>query len=62
MALHQTTLVQRVAAHQDLVRALLIATGVIAGMILLTAVFGMTRMGPSFDLVPDPAHLAGLPF
>jgi hypothetical protein len=31
-------------------------------MIALTAVFGVGQTGPSYDLVPDPAAAAGLPF
>jgi hypothetical protein len=62
MALHQPTLAQRIASHQDLLRVLLITAGVIAAMIVLTVVFGVNRIGPSFDPVIDPAHLSSLPF
>lgn len=61
MTLHQSTLGQRIAPYEDLLRALLIVVAVIAVMLVATAVFGVARTGPSFDIVPDPAGL-GLPF
>jgi hypothetical protein len=61
MALHQTTLGQRVASYQDLVRVLLIVAAVIVLMLVATAIFGVQQTGPSYEIVPDPAGL-GLPF
>ena len=60
MALHQSTLAQRVASHQ-LVLALLVLVAVIAVMLVATAILGVARIGPSYEIVPDPAGL-GLPF
>ncbi len=42
--------------------ALLIATLIVAVMLLATAVLGIQVNGPSYDIVPDPAGLSGLPF
>jgi hypothetical protein len=61
MALHQTTLGQRVASHQDLVRVLLVVAAVIVLMLVATAFFGVQQTGASYEIVPDPAGL-GLPF
>jgi hypothetical protein len=61
MALQQSTLGQRVASHQQLLLALLVFVAVIAVMLVATAIFGVTRIGPSYEIVPDPAGLA-LPF
>ena len=62
MALHQATLGQRRASHQDLVRVLLIIAAVIVLMIVMTAIFGVQRAAPSYQIVPDPAGGLGLPF
>ena len=62
MALQQTTLGQRAASIPALARALLTLAAVIVAMIVLTAVFGVGQTGPSYDLVPDPAAAAGMPF
>jgi Na+/proline symporter len=62
MALQQTTLGERATSFEDLVRVLLIIAAVIVVMIALTAVFGVGQTGPSYDIVPDPAAAAGLPF
>jgi hypothetical protein len=62
MALHQSTLGQRVASHQDLVRVLLIVAAVIVLMLVMTALFGVHQTGPSYQIVPDPAGGLGLPF
>jgi len=62
MALQQTTLGERAASFEDLVRVLLIIAAVIVVMIALTAVFGVGQTGPSYEIVPDPAAAAGLPF
>jgi ABC-type transporter Mla subunit MlaD len=62
MALQQTTLGDRAASFQALVRVLLVLAAVIVAMIALTAFFGVGQTGPSYDLVPDPAAAAGLPF
>jgi hypothetical protein len=62
MALHQSTLGQRIASNQDLVRALLIVAAVIVLMLVMTAIFGVQQTGPSYEIVPDPASGLGLPF
>lgn len=62
MALQRSTLGQRDASYQDLVRAVLIAAAVIVLMLVLTAVFGVQQTGPSYQIVPDPASGLGLPF
>jgi len=61
MALHQLSLAQRVASHQDLLRVLLVVAVVLL-MLVLTAVFGIHQGVPSYQIVPDPAGGAGLPF
>ena len=60
MSLHQSTLGQRIAPYEDLLRALLIVVAVIAVMLVATVVFGVARTGPSIEIVPDPA--GALPF
>jgi ABC-type transporter Mla subunit MlaD len=62
MALQHTTPGQRAASFQALGRVLLVLAAVIVGMLVLTVVFGVGQTGPSYDLVPDPAAAAGLPF
>jgi hypothetical protein len=62
MALQKTTLGERATPFEDVVRVLMIIAGVIVVMIALTAVFGVGQTGPSYELVPDPAAAAGLPF
>ena len=62
MALQQTTLGRRAASLQTPVRVLVVLAVVIVAMIALTAIFGVGQTGPSYDLVPDPAAAAGLPF
>jgi hypothetical protein len=61
MALHQSTIGQRVASHSDALLAILVFVAIIAAMLVATVVFGVARTGPSYDIVPDPAGL-GLPF
>lgn len=61
MALHQSSLAQRVASHQDLLRVLLVVAVVLL-MLALTAAFGIHQGVPSYQIVPDPAGGAGLPF
>ena len=46
----------------DLVRILLIVVAVIALMLVLTAIFGVSLPGPSYQITPDPAAGMGLPF
>ena len=60
MALHQTTLGERAASNQDLVRVLLFVAAVIIVMAIATATMGLLQTGPSLEIVPDPA--LGLPF
>jgi len=62
MALHQTGLGQRIESREDLVRILLIVAAVIVLMLVMTVAFGVHQAGPSYQLVPDPAGAAGLPF
>ena len=62
MALHQRTLGQMAAAHQDLLRVLLIVAAVLVVMLVATAIFGVQQTGPSYEIVPDPAGGLGLPF
>ena len=54
-----STLVQRVGQHQDLVRVLLMLVAVVAVMAVLTAIFGVTHSGPSYDIIPDPGAALG---
>ena len=42
--------------------ALLIAAAIVALMLLLNVIFGVQGSGPFYDIVPDPAGWAGLPF
>ncbi|HEX7471757.1 MAG TPA: hypothetical protein VF323_01645 [Candidatus Limnocylindrales bacterium] len=62
MALHQSTLAQRVASYPDLLRALLIVAAVIVLMLVATVIFGVHDTGSAYDIVPDPASGVGLPF
>ena len=62
MTLHQSTLGQRIAPYQDLVRVLLVVVAVIALMLVMTAVFGVHQAVPSYQIVPDPAAGLGLTF
>lgn len=62
MTIQQPTTEQRSVQHRDLVRVVVILAGVIALMLAATAVFGVQQTGPLYDIVPDPAHLSGLPF
>jgi hypothetical protein len=61
MALHQTTLVPRAVSTQDLVRVLLVIAAVVALFLVATYVFGVSQVGPSYELTTDPAGVA-LPF
>ncbi|HEX2755272.1 MAG TPA: hypothetical protein VHM48_07405 [Candidatus Limnocylindrales bacterium] len=60
MALLHPNLLERVSAHRDGLRVLVMLVAVLAAMAVLTVAFGVTHTGPSYELVPDPA--AGLPF
>src|SRR5450759_830200 len=62
MALHRTTLGQRAASYQDLVRVFFIVAAVIVLMLVMTVIFGVQQTGPSYEIVPDPAAGLGLPF
>ena len=62
MALFQTGLGQRVLAHEDLARILLVVATVVALVFILTAFIGLQHTGIFYDLVPDPAAGLGLPF
>ena len=62
MALQQTTQGERAPTLQALVRVLLVLAAAVVAMIALTVIFGVGQTGPSYDLVPDPAAAAGLPF
>lgn len=55
-----STLNPRASSHQDLLRILVIFAAVLVVMAVLTVAFGVTRPGPSLELIADPA--AGLPF
>jgi len=61
MALRQSTLGQRIVAHQELWPAALAVT-IIVLMLVMTVVFGIRAAAPSYQIVPDPASAAGLPF
>jgi hypothetical protein len=52
----------RTSSLSTLGLALLIAAAIVAVMALLTVVFGVQAPGPIYDIVPDPAGWAGLPF
>ena len=56
----KSTLKQRISSHQDLLRILAIFAAVLVVMAVLTVTLGITRPGPSLELIADPA--AGLPF
>ena len=60
MAAPQPTLLQRASSHEDLLRALVMIVAIVAALAVLTAVFGVTHSGPSYELIPDPA--GALPF
>jgi hypothetical protein len=60
MAAPQPTLQHRAPSREDLVRALVAVIAVVAVMAILTAAFGVTQSGPSYELIPDPA--GALPF
>ena len=62
MALHQSTLAQRVASYPDLLRVLLVVAAVLVVMAVATVIFGVQGTGPGYDIVPDPAAGLGLPF
>jgi hypothetical protein len=62
MALHQTTLRERVMPFEDIVRVLLFVAAVIVVMLALNAVFGFNGSGPPINLTVDPAAGLGLPF
>ncbi len=62
MTLEQPTISSRLASHRELVISLAIVGAAIVVMVVLTAVFGIQQTGPSYDIVPDPAAAAGLPF
>ena len=62
MALQRTTLGQRAASYPDFVRVLVLVAAVIVLMLVLTAIFGVQQVGPSYQIVPDPASGLGLPF
>ncbi len=53
MALQRT--VQRWAAADDLIRALLLIAVAIAFMLVMTLIFGVHAAGPPYEIVPDPA-------
>jgi hypothetical protein len=61
MTLPQTT-VARGGSLRDLARALVVAAAIVVVTIALDVVLGVHQSGPSYDLVPDPASLSGLPF
>ena len=58
MAVPQSALSRRTELSQDLVRVILFVAAVVVLMLIATALFGVQRMGPSFELAPDP----GAPF
>lgn len=60
MAHQPTTLFERVSTHRDALRSLAVLVAVLAAIVLLTALFGVSETGPAYDLVPDPA--GALPF
>ena len=62
MTLHRTTLGQRAASYRDFVRVLLIVATVIVLMLAMTVIFGVHQAPPSYQIVPDPAGVLGLPF
>ena len=55
----QHTLVERVGAHPDAARALVLLAVLLAAMAVLTVVFGVTRPGPGYDFVGDPGAVLG---
>jgi hypothetical protein len=61
MTLHRST-PEKATSISRLGLALLIAAAIVAGMLLLTSVFGVQATGPVYDIVPDPASWSGLPF
>ena len=54
MMMHQRTLGDWVASYQNLL-LLIGVVAMIAVVLLATAVIGVRALGPSLDLVPDPA-------
>jgi|ABSN01.1.fsa_nt_gi hypothetical protein len=61
MSLQESTEGKR-ATSRDLIRVLVLLAVAIALMVAATAIFGMGQTGPLYEIVPDPAHLSGLPF
>ena len=62
MTFKRTILGLRGASYPDLLRVLFIIAAVIVVMLVLTAIFGVQRPGPSLEIAPDPASGLGLPF
>ena len=62
MTIQQPMTDQRSVPHRDLLRVVVILAAVIALMLAATAIFGVPQTGPLYEIVPDPAHLSGLPF
>ena len=62
MTLQQTTLGSRSASNQDLVRIVLAAAAVLVLIVVLAVIFSVAHVGPSYEIVVDPAAAAGLPF
>lgn len=61
MALHQTTLRERAASLEDVVRVLLVVAAVIVVMLALNVIFGFNGSGPFTGLNPDPGFGMSLP-
>lgn len=55
MALNQPTPVGRVLSYGTLVRVLFIVVATIIVVAALNMAFGLPSMGPTFQIVPDPA-------
>ena len=62
MTFKRTILGLRGASYPDLLRVLFIIAAIIVVMLVLTAIFGVLRPGPSLEIAPDPASGLGLPF
>jgi len=62
MVLHPTVPAIGVSPQTSLVRVFLIVAAVILLMLVLTAIFGVSAAGPSYQITLDPASGMGLPF
>ena len=61
MAVQQSTR-SGLVLDSPILRAILIVVAVVAVMLVATVIFGVAQLGPSYQIVPDPAAGMALPF